>query len=220
MPEPCLLDNDVVLKVAAYGLNDPMLELLTLEDQAPAMLGVGRFVVRQKTVRFQSPDLVASSLEELLDRLQVIEPTEAEIELAADFEAAALQTGDAFDTGEAQLVAVLVSRSSPALVTGDKRAIEALANLSVTAAFNRIICLEQMFSNLVRRGSISDLRAKVCSKPLVDQALTNCFACASLGIIELNADAAISALGSYVDYLRQRSKVVLMANSDVLALTA
>ncbi|MBL6431683.1 MAG: hypothetical protein HPM95_13135 [Alphaproteobacteria bacterium] len=114
MPEPCLLDNDVVLKVAAYSLNGAAIGCLTSERVFPAILGVGKFVVRRKAAnanRFKQPERITADLEFLLDKLQVIEPTETEIELAADLEETARQLGEAFDAGEAQLFAVLLTRS-------------------------------------------------------------------------------------------------------------
>mgnify|MGYP001791267384 CR=1 FL=1 len=122
MPEPCLVDNDVVLKVAAYGLYGAAIGCLTHESELPAMLGVGRFVVRRKAAkanRFRRPDRIATELEALLGSLQVIEPTDDEIELAADLETAARKLDGALDVGEAQLLAVLLTRGSPALVTCD-----------------------------------------------------------------------------------------------------
>jgi hypothetical protein len=80
-------------------------------------------------------------LEVRLGNLQVIEPTESEIELAADLEKTARQLGGAFDVGEAQLFAVLLTRGSPALVTGDKRAISAASALRrAPGAHDRCTC--------------------------------------------------------------------------------
>jgi hypothetical protein len=74
MPEPYLVDNDVVLKIAAFGLNGAALCCLMSERELPAMLGVGRFVVRRKVAkasRFKQLERIAADLEALLGNLQV-----------------------------------------------------------------------------------------------------------------------------------------------------
>lgn len=222
MPEPCLVDNDVVLKVAAYGLNRVAIGCLTPEDEAPAMLGVGRFVVRRKAAkasRFRQPDRVAADLEALLVSLRVIEPSVDEIELAADLETTARKLGGALDVGEAQLLAVLLTRGSPALVTGDKRAIATVGTLDLAAAVGRIICLEQLIGCIAQAVPTEELRRQVCAEPHADRALSSCFACTSADSTELDLHALLGALGSYIDNLRGQSGTLLMDGRDLSALT-
>lgn len=223
MGEPYLVDNDVVLKVAAYSLNDEILFCLTSNGAAPAIIGVGRFVVRRKAAskeRFKRPDRVTAVAKSLLDELQVVEPTQSEVELAADLEAEARHLGGGFDVGEALLFAILLTRGSPALVTGDKRAIAAASDLDTASASGRIICLEQLVSCFARIIPPDQLRRKICSEPLTDRALSNCFACASVDVSKLELSAVLAALESYIDHIRRRSGNLLMHNADVLALAS
>lgn len=220
MPEPCLIDNDVVLKVAAYGLGRTVVNSLTFQREPPAMLGVGRFVVRGKVAkaqRFNQTDRIAADLEALLDSLQVIEPNAAEIELAADLEAAARHLGGDFDVGEAQLFAVLLSRGSPALVTGDKRAIAAANGLDIAAAARRVVCLEQLLICVAQIVPIDALRRLVCAEPKADRALSSCFGCASADSTELDLRTLLEALGSYVEHLRGLSGNLLIDEEVLLA---
>ena len=223
MAEPCLLDNDVILKVATYSLNGAATSCLKFEGELPAMLGVGRFVLRQKVTKarhFKQPQRVVADLEILFEALQTIEPTEDEVELAADLEAAARQSGGAFDTGEAQLFAILLSRGSPALVTGDKRAIAAAAVLDIAEAAGRVVCLEQLLRCIAKKIPTDALRQLVCAEPQADRALSSCFACSSADSTELDSQALLAALGSYIGYLRQQSGALLMEDHDVLALAS
>lgn len=223
MPEPCLVDNDVVLKIAAFGLNGAALCCLMSERELPAMLGVGRFVVRRKAAkasRFKQLERIAADLEALLGNLQVIEPTEAEIDLAADLEDKARQLGGGFDVGEAQLFAVLLTRGSPALVTGDKRAIVAASALDITDAEGRIVCLEQLFGCIAQAVPTGVLRQQVCAEPQADRALSSCFACASADSTDLDLHTLLEALGSYVAHLRGQSGALLMDGRDISALSA
>jgi len=221
MAKSCLLDNDVVLKVAAYGLNGPVLEVLTVGGEAPAILGVGRYVIRQKARRkdrFQHPERIIIFVNDFLNCLQVIEPTEQEIELAADFEASALHIGGAFDTGKAQLLAILVKRVSPALVSGDKRAIRAAASLNVPTASNKFVCLEQIVKCLVMRVPINVLCGNICAEPSVDRALSICFTCARPEAADVDINNVSQALQSYISNLRELSADMLMSDEFVSAL--
>lgn len=223
MTEPCLLDNDIVLKMAAFQLYRSFVELFTVDGKNPAMLGVGQFVVRKKATkgkRFQDTEAVVNALEELLAQIIVIEPNEKEIELAADFEVAALNGNLAFDTGEAQLLAVLINRSGPGLVTGDKRAIAAAASLNVAQARERLICLEQVFSCLVANEGADALRICVCKETATDRTLSICFSCASLQITAIHSSDVLAALSSYITDLRKKSGEMLMTDEKVSALTA
>jgi hypothetical protein len=222
MCEPCLVDNDVVLKVAAYKLNDSVVGLLTLETVAPAMLGVGRFVVRQKAARktrFINSDVVVASTEDLIKKLQLIEPTETETELAAELETLALSSQLALDTGEAQLLAILITRQAPVLITGDKRAIVGMHKLGAAVPPKRVACLEQIVSILVASASLDALRSQICGEPQVDKTHSICFSCASFGSTSIEKVDVLAALQSYANDLRKNSGEVLMADERLLALT-
>ena len=54
-----------------------------------------------------------------VDTAQIIEPTEEEQLMAADFELAAQRAAVALDSGESQLCAVLIARALRLLLTGD-----------------------------------------------------------------------------------------------------
>ena len=71
MRERVLIDNDVLLKIAAWRLEDALLVATTTSAGLPAMLGVARFVVGRRLRRRGLADPVAAAVlvlqEELLD---------------------------------------------------------------------------------------------------------------------------------------------------------
>lgn len=223
MAAPCLLDNDVVIKAAAYGLGEPIVGCLTIAEEAPAVLGVAHYVVLRKSKnakRFSNPEKVSFSVAALLDCLSYIEPSEEEIELAAELEDAARDKGGSLDVGEAQLLAILLKRSSQALVTGDKRAIEATARLELEDAAGRLICLEQIIASFIAKGSAEMLRKKVCMEPQADRTLSNCFACSSFDETSVTDHEVMEAIQSYLNHLSRASGDLLMSSEKLAALTA
>src|SRR6185503_5833439 len=121
-------------------------------------------------------------LEQFIAEAIVVEPIDEEQKFAAALELLAQREGLPFDTGESQLCAVLITRAVPQLLTGDKRAIAALARLldledRLEPARGRVRCLEQLVRLLIDRAGIDHVRIAVCAEPSVDRALAMCFSC-------------------------------------------
>src|SRR4051812_10824074 len=113
MAERVLVDNDIALKIAYYALCDEMLMVTTMDSQPPALLGVGRFVVRRRLARaanIADKQAAIAAFEHLLQAMVEVEPAEAELAIAADLEAEAIHRDLELDGGECQLIAVLVNR--------------------------------------------------------------------------------------------------------------
>ena len=223
MTEPCLFDNDVVLKISAYQLLDETLLKFTIDGMAPAMLGVGRFVLRKKAERsnrFVNTDTVVASVADAIERLQLVEPTDEEVDLAAALEESAIEIGVALDTGEAQLLAVLIKRGSPVFATGDKRAIVAAAALATPEIKGRLACLEQLLLCLLEHMPVADIRRKVCQEPTSDAAIANCFSCASITFPGFDPASATEGLQSYIESLANASGLLLMTHQELLAFTS
>jgi hypothetical protein len=149
----------------------------------------------------------------VLERAELLEPTETEIVLAANIEARAAEGSHELDSGESQLAAMVVSRGLPLLQTGDKRAIRGLeAMLDVVSELvritGRVMCLEQLVHAAVSRGSLDDLRGPICRERAVDTALAMCFACHSP---DPSADDVLDGLASYIGNLRDDAPRVLVA---------
>jgi predicted nucleic acid-binding protein len=132
MSEGILIDNDIIIKISAYSLGAEMLHSTTIFGIPPAILGVGRFVVRsrlKKNKNIVNNGEAEKSFSTISQIMTVVEPDEKEIDLAARLEDAASSLNLELDSGESQLLAILVIRKYRLLLTGDKRAIRAVANI-------------------------------------------------------------------------------------------
>ncbi len=220
MAEGVLLDNDVVLKVCAYRCHHEMVVLTTNGGLPPAMLAIGRFTLRSRFKRTSIlADAAASALafEELLATIRLVDPTEREIELAAEIEERATALSLEFDTGESQLLAVLLVREGKLLVTGDKRAIQALHGIGMVTAEGRIACLEQLIASLLADCDFKIVHNRVCSEPAADKALTACFACSASSV---EVEDVLAGLRSYSSYLRNATGGLLLSSDDLSAIVA
>lgn len=220
MGEGILLDNDVVLKVCAYGSHNETVTLTTNDGMPPGMLAIGRFTLRSrlKHHRFLS-DIAASdhAFRELLATIRLVDPTEQEIQLAAEIEERAAALSLEFDTGESQLLAILLVREGKLLVTGDKRAVQALHGVGVAAVEGRIACLEQLIASLLAHCDLTILRDHVCAEPEADKALTACFACSASSV---GTEDVLAGLRSYSNHLRSSTGALLLSSDDLSAIVA
>jgi len=217
MRELVLLDNDVILKTSCYRLGDEVRGVLSEGGSRLAGLGLAKFVLGKRIEKSRSirhRDEAAAALQAFLASIDALEPDDRDLELAASFEEKAQVLGAALDTGESQLLAILIRRCARALVTGDKRAIAAIHAIStelplIAKGEGRIQCLEQLTPELLSRHDVSILAAKICAEPAVDKTLSICFGCSSQ-----TTDAGVSREGleSYVGDLRTRSGKLLVGS--------
>ncbi|MGZ3273514.1 MAG: hypothetical protein ACXU82_17390 [Caulobacteraceae bacterium] len=214
MGDVVLIDNDIVLKTCCYDLSAEVMGILAPSSDKLAVLGAAPYVLRdrvKRSKRIANVARVMATLEAFLGQVSKLEPDDAEIGLAAEFEAYAQDVGTQLDTGESLLLAALVKRSAHALLTGDKRAIEAVAQIVAALTLEpqvngRIACLEQLFTQLVDAIGIDQLATRIRQEPLADQVLAICFRCASG---KVTAEEARECLASYIADLRGRSAMVL-----------
>lgn len=208
-----LIDNDVLYKTAMYGLARTLFKTEPYGTQQFHALGAARFMITKKLTKrppTRGADLALSEFESLLLQINALEPTDEEIALAAELEYYAGQQGQALDGGESLLCAALITRGSDYIFTGDKRAITAVGTLlsrgTCASLAGKIICLEQLFIQLLAHTSPTAIRSAVCAEPNVDRALTNCFACNS---ITPPTEGIFEGLSSYVSSIRTSAPNVL-----------
>jgi hypothetical protein len=210
MPKQVLLDNDVALKVASYSLVNETLAVSTVCGAPPGLLSVARFVMRKRLARasnLQDIDRAKAALEAMLNAVELLEPTDDEIAMAAELENEARKNGLDLDVGESQLLAILARRDCQVLITGDKRAIAAISKVAIGWARERLACLEQLLAAMIETAGIGAIRQRVCSEPQVDRAITACFACAS---DNAGKDDVASGLLSYIKHLERSAPGVLV----------
>lgn len=180
-----VVDTDILLKVSAYKLAAELIALLGVYG-TPGVLGLTHIIAPGQLQRM--PNLLdlsgaRAALANLLDALGSYEPDPAEVLMAAEFEATAQELGLPLDTGEAQLVAIAVQRQLPLLLTGDKRAIGAMAHLlSVdyrAQLTGRLACFEQAISAIAQRVGEQTVRERICGEPGVDTAMRLACSCDS-----------------------------------------
>lgn len=216
-----LVDNDIVIKVAVYGLGEQFVQTTTFLGNAPSILGVGRFVVRDRlsrSGRFNDGQRAFEHFEAMLLILATVEPTAVELEQASAFEAAAVRENLELDTGESQLLAMLLARNARLLVTGDKRATVAIARICGEAAAGRVACFEQVMAEVVEQFGSELVRDAVCREPYADKAATNCCACSSPSAP--SAADILDGLRSYIRDLRGGAADVLCADGCLSSLAA
>jgi hypothetical protein len=201
-------DNDILLKGACYGLL-PTLTATVPGDGPVGILGTSKFVVPKQIIRARlhgDPAVASAHFAVFLAANEVIEPSAAEQQLAALLEAAAQEIALNLDTGESQLVAVLVSRCLPWLLTGDKRAIVSIEALlgretRLIAVAGKIRCLEQLVLDALKTMG-SAMRDAICAEPFVDKTLSICFGCSSP---DPDPAEALEGLTSYIADLRRNA---------------
>lgn len=209
-----LVDTDVLVKGACYGLLSELTAAVSNTAPSCGVLGAARFVVPNAIDRQRLEGeraLARTAFQDFLEQHEVVEPTPAEQELAVELEAAAQALALNLDTGESQLVAILVTRDIPSLLTGDKRAIVALEQLLETVPHleplvARVYCLEQAVRRLLEIVELDSVRRAVCAEPSIDKALSICFSCS-------RADASVASitagLESYIASLRATANRIL-----------
>jgi hypothetical protein len=207
-----LVDNDILLKGAEYGLLSPFAAAIPGGDERVGVLGAARYVVQDRLLRWSSEGTARDQFLTFLGENIEVEPTPEEQDMASSIETCAQRTGVGLDAGESQLCAVLISREVPLFVTGDKRAICAIellldAYALLLATAGRVLCLEQLVSALLEVSQIDSVRKAICNKPNADKALSICFCCKSSN--ETSKENILAGITSYVKDLRTKAPRVL-----------
>jgi hypothetical protein len=206
------IDNDVLLKATSYGLLRPLIDAIPASLNTIAVLAVAKFVVRSGLRKANTSTAFHAVFEDAISKAESLEPTEAERGFAAQLEYRAMRANVALDAGESQLCSIVVTRGIPRLVTGDKRAIEAIGILldmepALAEIAGRVICLEQLVRTLLKTSDARVVANAICSRPGVDKALALCFSCTSP---ELGPESWAEGLESYIGAIRQSAPSVLV----------
>ena len=101
-----LIDIDVALKSCTYRLEEGLVGCTTLGGP-PGLLAIGRFSLRSRVRsarNISNREGASSAVEWLIDRVELVEPTEDEIGVAEEFEEEAARHGLEFDTVRASFL--------------------------------------------------------------------------------------------------------------------
>lgn len=213
MPEAAI-DNDVLIKAAAYDLLDPLAANAAAARGDICVLGAAPYVCRDAVVRRKiagNRAAIQTRLAAFFATVEAIEPTEAEVALAIEFEEAALKGSLSLDSGESQLAAVLITRNLRTLVTGDKRAITALAKVVAGTDHakqleGRVCCFEQAMLQIAQAKGCVLMRTAVCAEPDIDRAIAICFSCKAKAPASVDCEPCLQ---SYIKDVRANSAGLL-----------
>lgn len=211
-----VVDNDIVIKGACYALLGELLAGFG-GGASLGVLGAARYVVRDRLSRHQGlRDRVRAeaSWAAFLSAVHELEPTDAEVELATLIEEAAGKAGVSVDVGESQLCAIAISRDTPRVITGDKRAIQGIEAIlgvvdQLAELSGRVGCLEQVVAAVAERIGGPAVRALVCAEPDIDRAVSICLHC----LREDAGDFDRDGLDSYVRHLRSLAPTLIIDGS-------
>lgn len=208
-----VVDNDVILKISCYELL-AQLETALGGANRIGVLGAARFVISKALQRKVAGDSesVVNAFQAFVGRVEELEPTTDEIELATEMEEVANREALGLDAGESQLCAIAITRGVESLLTGDKRAVKAAESLkphlpALSNLDGRIACLEQVILGIVSLIGFHEVRVRVCKEISADTALSICCKCWHPNLPE-DADMQ-DAFQSYINNLRNLAPTVL-----------
>lgn len=190
-----LLDNDALLKLAAYDLIDEALRALHVEHGEVAVLPTAKYALlpaKNRLLRCKDEE-TANRLEAFLGSCSIIPQEEIASELLDE-----LTDIQSLDSGEAVLFAFAATHSGAKVVTGDKRAIGALASARVAEELQgRVMALESLFE-VMASLAFEPVQVKVRAKPAADKSLTNIFGRTHAASVDSVRDGLTSYIGHMV----------------------
>lgn len=215
MPTDYFLDNDLIIKLIRYGLVDPMLSHCDEEadSRRAAVLATAKWVcttaLERAIGRHGESSLLLQAFEAFLAAVEVVEPSQGELEFAAQLEDLASSNDLPLDAGESVLAAIVASRLG-LMLTGDKRAIVALEALldefpALQELAGRVGSLEQAMMTLLVHLGIDEVSDAVQRAPEADKAMK----------LALTAPPSIDGLLSYLADLRRRAPRILVCSDSL-----
>lgn len=211
-----IIDNDFLHKLTMYELFDLLVQSISQDKVHLSALDVAQYVIRKKAKKNppqKGLDAFLKVFEQILQKIELVSPTDIELKLASELEACAQRQGVNLDIGESQLCAILICRSIPVLFTGDKRAIYAIEVIfhsgnSIPDFKAKLVCLEQAISWLLQHSPQlgEQVRTAICTEKNADKSLSICFSCSSPEQSDIDWQGQ---LRSYIEYLRKQAPNLL-----------
>lgn len=199
MTRRLLVDNDVLLKLARYGLLDALVNIFGIDVSDIQVLATAKYsLLPAKNILLRCKDAdSANRLEDFLTRSVPLNPVDLDTNLLDTLSAI-----PSIDAGEALLLAAGASDPETLVITGDKRAVAALcSDCSISQVSNalagRVVTLEIIFWQLVKKD-FTHTQSCVRCKLDVDKAISNVFGVSAPATI----DSVREALTSYINHLR------------------
>jgi hypothetical protein len=201
-----LVDVDALAKSAHWQLLPEIPECLAVPLAECATLTSARFRAQRALTKpdgkpFHNVEAAQAALDAIAKMLPAVAPDGACLPY--------LQKVAGIDAGEAVLLSS-IANSDTRLLTGDKRALKALANLQPDqrAPFEgRIILIEQLIQQALKRHGLPWLRERICPHLQIDNAMAN--------IMGSRCDAGLESvqegLASYIGEIERSASPSLIA---------
>lgn len=207
----CLMDNDVVLKLAAIRLLEDWLARAIGADEEVRVLDTARFYFKNKK---DLPKRYGQAGVSAAIAFAQAQPTVGRLDNPEQY--AALSAVPGIDPGEAILLSAACHRVEFLVVSGDKLSLKSLQKETSCANVRaqlkgRIIAFEQVVLALIHKGSFRAIREKVVGMETTDIVLQVAF---GLGL-ETTQEKAIAALEYYLAQLRQETGDLLIAQAEL-----
>lgn len=202
-----LVDNDALLKLSAYDLFEEALGCLHFIPQQVYILATAKYKLLPAKSR-----LKLCKEEEVADRLEAIIASVNEFSEEQIINPEIIDTlldYQGIDAGEALLIAYAIQIQQSLLLTGDKKALDALTaialeNITVQLR-NRICVLEVLFLKMIETD-FPHIQLKVRSKPGVDTTMSFIFGRSLPGTRE----SALDGLRSHITHMKELGNNLLM----------
>lgn len=196
-----LVDNDVLIKLAHWGLLDHLPACFGLGWPQVSVLASLQFrAVRRDTKLFRSSD-VADELNGYLALTGEVPPGDA-----ADM--SCLQGIVDLDAGEVELIAACLADQEAILISGDKRALRALVGGCppdiAERLCGRVVCLEQILTLIARRTSCATVVQGLLANRELDSVVR-----AVIGPGGCSDAQFLEGMNAYVAHLRGETSVLL-----------
>ena len=201
MSPSLLADNDVLLKLAHWGLLDALPSCFGKQWTDVATLESIKHRARRADPKlFEAPE-IAKALSAKLE-------TAAELPAPRSEDLSRLQDIVDLDAGEVELISAALANPGAILITGDKRAMRALARpeLADIAAqlAGRLVCLEQLLQRIAATEGAQCVIDGVLLKREKDSGIR-----AIIGPAGCSHEHLAIGLASYVDDLRKQTGELL-----------
>jgi hypothetical protein len=193
----CLVDNDVVYKLAACNLLEETLTALEVDRSEIYALPTAKY-------KFGFARSASRYSKDTLERIHNFLGSTREIESPgqlADLEILAGVVG--IDSGEAVLFSVAGQYDQYLVATGDKVSLRALASTETCREIairvsGHVICLEQIIKRIIQRSGFAHVRGKVIPATSADTALRAVFGSG----LEAVEPEVVATLDRYIQELR------------------
>jgi hypothetical protein len=199
------LDNDVILKLTTYRMLDEALDCLEIDRSDIRVLASARFVFSSKKLRKKHSE------ETLLSAVEFVESgTTISAQDNDEYRLLEKQAKNDIDPGEATLIAATFHESASLLATGDKRCLQALANIESLELIHKklqgsVICLEQIICKLIETHDFKWVLERVLPNLDCDKALKSAFGSGS----NSQSETVLGTLNVYVQDLQKTSSGIL-----------